>query len=557
MTRRARSVPGGRHAGVPATRLLAPATLAAVAVACAGVTGSAAPSASPVSPVEAALAVSGEAAQPNIVMVMLDDANPHDGRLWSADTMPRLNELIVSQGIRFTDFHSEVPLCGPSRANLLTGQHAHNSGANSNQGQQLDPSTTIATELQQAGYHTAYVGKYLNGYRGMSADRQDPPGWSEFDVINSNQGKYFWYQMRDRQGGITQHRTEPGDYSTDVIADLAVQRIQEAPDDQPLFAIISPFTPHDPNLPAPRHEGDPRCRDIEPWAPPNYDEADVSDKPAYIQETPLLGDGGYDLTAHCESLLSVDELIGRVGDELAAQDRLEDTLFIFTADNGKTWGEHRRVGKVSPYSTPQPVYAAWPAGRGRAPRDDDTTLSMIDFAATFCELGGCSMGPYPNGQPGPDGLSFAPLLTDAPLAHGRRSILHTVPGGGDRPVFWALRTAVDHPAGRWLYVENEDGFRELYDISGGLCYEWSEGSGGDPCLLTNLLAGESGPDVEAVAGSLAAELAELKVEVAPEPVLRQGFVPTWMVTMPPDMPNQSMSSRPAARMISAMRSGAG
>lgn len=464
--------------------------------------------------------MASEAIRPNIVMVMLDDANPHDGRLWSADTMPRLNELIVSQGIRFTDFHSEVPLCGPSRANLLTGQHAHNSGANSNDGQQLDPATTIATELQQAGYHTAYVGKYLNGYRGLTADRIDPPGWSEFDVINSNQGKYFWYQIRDRRGDIRQHRTAPEDYSTDVIADVAVERIREAPAAQPLFAIIAPFTPHQPNLPAPRHEGDPRCRDIEPWAPPNYDEADVSDKPAYIGKAPQLGDGGFDLTAHCESLLSVDELIGRVGDELAAQGRLEDTVFIFTADNGMTWGEHRRVGKVSPYSTAQPAYAAWPAGRGRTARDDDTTLSMTDFAATFCELGGCQMGPYPNGQATSDGLSFAALLADEPYPYQRPSTLHTVPSGGDRPVFWALRTTTDHAKGRWLYVENNDGFRELYDISGGLCYEWSEDSGGDPCLLSNLLAGSVDADLEALTGSLAAELAELKVEVAPVPVLR-------------------------------------
>ena len=54
-----------------------------------------------------------------------------------------------------------------------------------------------------------------------------------------------------------------------------------------------------------------------------------------------------------------------------------------------TWGEHRRVGKVSPYGTAMPVYAAWPAGRGGEPRDDDTTLTMIDFAPTFCELAGC------------------------------------------------------------------------------------------------------------------------------------------------------------------------
>jgi arylsulfatase A-like enzyme len=449
-------------------------------------------------------------------MVMIDDSNPHDGRLWSAPYMPNLDELVVGRGIRFTDFHGEVPLCGPSRAALLTGQHAHNSGANSNDGEQLDPSTTIATELRDAGYHTAYVGKYLNGYGRLRGEQRDPPGWAEFDVINANQGKYFWYQIRDREGGITQHRTEPADYSTDVIADIAVERIRQAPDDRPLFEVISLFAPHEPNLPAPRHEGDPRCADIEPWAPPNYDEADVSDKPAYIQAEKLLGDEGFDLTAHCESLLSVDELIGRVGRALEQEGRLEDTVFLFMGDNGMTWGEHRRVAKVSPYATPMPAYAAWPAGRGTDPRDEATTLSIIDVAPTLCELGGCEMGPYPSGQASADGLSFAALLEDEPFPWVREALLHAVPSGGDRPVWWSMRTTADHPDGRWHYIENRDGFRELYDVGGGPCYEWTEGAGGDPCEMQNLLAGEPDADVLALADSLSAQLAELKTEVAPE-----------------------------------------
>jgi arylsulfatase A-like enzyme len=504
-------------------RSAAPATLAALAISSLVATPVAAAAAAPgdvVARAVAAVTAPADAPQPNIVMVMIDDANPHDGRLWSEPYMPRLNELIVSRGIRFTDFHGEVPLCGPSRANLLTGQHADNSGGRSNNGESLDVSTTIATELDEAGYHTAYVGKYLNGYRKFSPERYDPPGWSDFDVINSNQGKYFWYQIRDRDGNISQHKTDEADYSTDVIADIAVERIREAPADEPLFALIAPFTPHEPNLPAPRHEGDPRCADIEPWSPPNYDESDVSDKPDYIREAEPLGDGGFDLTAHCESLLSVDELIGRVGEELEQQGRLDDTVFVFVADNGMTWGEHRRVAKVSPYATVMPAYAAWPAGRGTEPREDATTLSMIDFAPTFCELGGCEMGPYPNGGAGPDGWSFAALLSDEPYAWQRQSILHSVPTGGERPVWYSIRTTAEHPLGQWHYVENRDGFRELYDISGGLCHEWTEAAPGDPCELTNLLAGEPDPDVLALGETLALELAELKVEVAPLPIPR-------------------------------------
>jgi arylsulfatase A-like enzyme len=468
----------------------------------------------------AAGAIISEAPRPNVVMVLLDDLDPHDGRLFAPQIMPNLSELIISQGIRFTDFHAEVPLCGPSRANLLTGQHTHNSGANSNEGAQLDPSTTIATALDEAGYHTSYVGKYLNGYRAFPADRRDPPGWDTFDVIDSNQGKYFWYEMRDRDGNVTRYRTEAGDYSTDVIAERAVQRLREAPADEPLFALLSPFTPHEPNLPAPRHEDDPRCRDLPFWAPPSYDEADVSDKPPYIAGAPRIGDAGFDLTAHCESLLAVDDLIGRVGAELERQGRLEDTVFVFTADNGMTWGEHRRLGKVSPYATAVPAYAAWPAGRGRQPREDATTLAMIDWAPTVCDLAGCTLGPYPNGQERPDGLSFASRLADEPYPWEREAILLSVPSGGDRPVFWALRTSADDPGGRWLYVENLDGFRELYELGDVPCDAWEAGDPGDPCLLENRLAGEPDAETLARADALSAMLAGLKTEQAPVPLPR-------------------------------------
>jgi len=95
-----------------------------------------------------------------------------------------------------------------------------------------------------------------------------------------------------------------------------------------------------------------------------------------------------------------------------------------------------------------------------------------------------------------------------------------VPTGGDRPVWYSIRTTVDHPLGQWHYVENRDGFRELYDIGGGLCYEWTDGDAGDPCEMTNLLAGDVTPEMAELSETLATELAELKVEVAPAPVPR-------------------------------------
>ena len=467
-----------------------------------------------------ARAADAEPPRPDVVIVMLDDTNPHDGRLWAPEIMPNLHRLVVSRGIDFSDFHTEIPLCCPARVNLLTGQHGYNSGQLSNDGRSFDPAVSIATALSDVGYTTIYAGKYLNGYPRFSPAQLDPPGWDRFDVFNTVQGKYYWYMIRDREGGLTRHRTAEEDYSTDVIADIAVRRLRQAPRDAPLFALISVFAPHGPILPAPRHEGDPRCAGVEPWAPPGYDEADVSDKPAYVQALPLRGDGGYDLRATCESLLAVDDLIGRVGDELERQGRLDDTVLVFLADNGMDWGEHRRAGKSSPYSTRIPMFVAWPSGRGTAPRQVGTLLSNIDIAPTICELAGCRLGPFPNGQEEPDGLSFAPLLRDEPYPWARDAIYVAMPSGGDRPVFHGLRTSPEHPLGHWVYSEYRTGERELYDASGGPCYAWDDSQDGDPCQLQNRLAGEVDAETEALASSLAQLLARLREEVGADTTLR-------------------------------------
>ena len=83
-----------------------------------------------------------------------------------------------------------------------------------------------------------------------------------------------------------------------------------------------------------------------------------------------------------------------------------------------------------------------------------------------------------------------------------------------------MRTTPDDPRGLWHYVEHRSGERGLYDISGGPCYAWDSSIEGDPCQLQNLLASDVGAEAEALAAVLADELARLKAEVAPEPLLK-------------------------------------
>ena len=78
--------------------------------------------------------------------------------------------------------------------------------------------------------------------------------------------------------------------------------------------------------------------------------------------------------------------------------RLDNTLFVYSGDNGMNMGEHRLVNKSAPYVTQIPFLASWPARLGTTPRAVTERVQNIDFAPTICELAGCTLGPFPNGQ---------------------------------------------------------------------------------------------------------------------------------------------------------------
>ena len=201
--------------------------------------------------------------------------------------------------------------------------------------------------------------------------------------------------------------------STQMIGDRAVMRLRETPADQPVFAVLSFYDLHLPNHPEPQFVGDPRCADIPPWDTPAYNEADVSDKPGGIQVLPLLPfPSGWPMVTYCEEMLGVDQAVGQVIDELEAENCLDNTLLVLSADNGVAWGAHRlSQRKQWPYTTPVPLVFRWPAGHlGDTPAVNSEIVSNIDLAPTFCELGNCTLGPYAHGALAPDGLSLMPLL---------------------------------------------------------------------------------------------------------------------------------------------------
>jgi arylsulfatase A-like enzyme len=473
-------------------------------------------------------------ARPDIVVVMLDDLPQIDQRLWAR--LPTIRRLLVEGGVRFTDFLGNDPSCCPGRANALTGQWSTHHGVTRNDARLLDPTVTVATELQAAGYWTGYFGKYLN--LTYLLDSKELPGWDRTFIFG---GKYWNYRAW-RDGKVVQFGSLAKQYSTTQIRVHALKALRAAPPDRPRLLWLAPFAVHSGQdqdgvqvarqpAPAPVDVGAAACEDVAAWTTPAFTEQQTADKPAFLQGR--RSDRPHPLVRVCESLLSVDRLLAAVVRELAAQGR-PDPMIILTADNGMGWGAHGWFPKFVPWATPMPLLIRWPGLLGTAPATVATTLSNIDLAPTLCEIAGCTMGPFPNGH-AVDGTSFLPLLvqvgevnrlaarrdgritrdgvtrrpngriTGATLGREVVFIEHTDPFDFPKaPTFLGLRTTNEAPIGRWEYVEYATGEKELYDLAGGPCWSWKPGDPGDPCRLRNR-AGD--PAVASIQSALAATLA--------------------------------------------------
>ena len=117
--------------------------------------------------------------RPDIIVILIDDMPGIDDRVLRR--LPNIRTTFLEQGVRFTEFHGETPLCCPGRAGFLTGQHTHHHGVDKNTVRRFDPRMTIATQLDGAGYHTFHVGKYFNLYEAIAP--RVPPGWDRFHAL--------------------------------------------------------------------------------------------------------------------------------------------------------------------------------------------------------------------------------------------------------------------------------------------------------------------------------------------------------------------------------------
>jgi N-acetylglucosamine-6-sulfatase len=425
-------------------RRACPAAVAAVAVALTGVALH-----------SRTASADGDPARLNVVVILSDDERA-DG----TSVMPNVRRLLADHGITFTDYHVTTSECGPSRASILTGQYSHHTGVLGNFGPHsypaFDDRSDLAVWLHAAGYRTALVGKYINDYTSYGR-HQIPPGWDDWQAIDSVPMEAYYDYTLNENGRLVHFGRAPGDYSTTVLTDKAVDFIRHAR--SPFFLYFAPAAPHLPAIPAKQDQG--RLENLAPLHSPAFDQRDIGKEPWRSWHKGMLKAAARiyvdDVRRRQEgSLLALDRSVGRLVRVLRERHELDRTVIVYTSDNGFLWGEHRLGGKLWPYeeSTHVPLIVRTPWKR--TPSRNDEPVVNIDLAPTISALAGVKPR-LPE-----DGRSFLPLL------HGRRirwrsAFLVEYLGAnklraGGPPPYVAVQTK------RWLYVEYSNGWRELYDL---------------------------------------------------------------------------------------------
>jgi N-acetylglucosamine-6-sulfatase len=425
--------------------------------------------------------------RPNVIVIDTDDQNVTD-----MFVMQKTLNLLGAHGTTFRNSYVSYPLCCPSRATFLTGQYAHNHGVLSDQRfTDLDSTNTLAVWLKRAKYRTAMVGKYLNGY-GVVDPRQIPPGWKQwFALTGGTEQKRYGFKLNEN-GKVHFYGRKPANYIDFVLGAKVNGLIKAwAPSPKPFFLYYNPNNPHGENgtpfwstrdpEPAPQYVG--RFGDIPAPRYPNFDEANVSDKPKQIRDLPRLSDAELaDIDrryrGRLESLLSVDDEVKRLVGLVRKFGDKRKTFFIFTSDNGLEMGAHRIEFKDYLYEEGErvPLIIRGPGVPENATRDQ--LVANIDMAPTIVAIAKAHPGRVM------DGINLLPLTQNPSVENNRTLLFESFDIGS-----FGLRQ------GPWSYNVYSDGEDELYNLDD------------DPYQLNSVA---DNPSLASLKASLAAELTRLK-----------------------------------------------
>jgi arylsulfatase A-like enzyme len=486
----------------------------------------------------------GKGNRPNILVVMTDDMAKADIRF-----MPSVRRKLAAKGTTFSDAIDSFPLCCPARATFITGQYAHNHGVLGNFAPygwygMRQRGNTLPSWLQDAGYRTASIGKWLNGYGALDGHGEVPKGFdiwrglldvSAYDYFNYLMNKdgllkawgdedfakklveFAHIEVDDEPDSLASiyaaladvfgpppydywgsHR--PRDYSPDVTGKMATRLVRgERNAKKPFFIWWLPVAPHREDVattlmhrPGPDPRPAPRYRDESEQLTlpegPSFNNAGTGPQPANMAAAGPLDQGNIDqlnldYQGRAGSMMAVDDHVKEMIRTLRETHQLRNTVIMFLSDNGWLQGEHRIPGdKYLPYdeSLKVPLIIRGPG----IPKGEKISgqISNVDFAPTLLDLANATAGRTM------DGLSLVPTIMD-PAKRPDRALgieapsplfIGAIPVNGWDRPYEGVRTD------RYTFVEyTETGDRQLFDRRA------------DPHELHNLAGNPDYADVEA------------------------------------------------------------
>lgn len=404
----------------------------------------------------------------NVILIITDDQP-----VGTMEYMENWTKELKNRGIIFTKAFVTSPLCCPSRASIFTGLYSHRTGVMRNSmplggARSFKDEQNIGLWLQQNGYITGFIGKYLNAYEKVSPHY--PPGWNFFmGMIGPTQ----YNNMKANVNGKEQ--TIKG-YSPARVFEKSVHFIKQNINN-PFFLVVTPVSPH---LPAtPEKQDVDKFQDYH-YVPASYEERSVRDKPKYLRRidgkqpqnfsskiaSEIMQTDRKSRIAQLQALQTVDRGIAKIIKTLKEEDIYNNTTIIFISDNGYLFGEHRLRGKVSLYEEGIHIPAAISSPHITEARVDSTNFFLnIDLAPTILSL--CETQSPQNWTF--DGIDMSQTIKQQSLIDRQfffidalRDVLDIQrfdPSLSNRESAWGIRTH------QFKYVEYVTGEQELYNLS--------------------------------------------------------------------------------------------
>lgn len=364
-------------------------------------------------------------ARTNIIFIMSDDHAAHAISAYGSrvNRTPHLDR-IADEGVRMDAVYCTNAICSPSRASILTGTYSHINGVSSIWTEMDYRVPTFIDTLRERGYKTAMFGKWHLGEHGVSL----PRGFDSWKVF-PGQGDYNDPEMIDENGS----ETVPG-YATDIVTDLAIDWIDERSDDEPFCMMVHHKAPHRPWVPDEKHKHlyadgtipepetffdghETRSKAVRGVHMTIADDMGAEDLKAEVPER-LRGPENREarmrwkyqiyMRDYLQCIQSIDDNVGRLLDHLDERGLAENTLVVYTSDQGFFLGDHGWFDKrlMFDQSLQMPMLIRWPAQIEAGSRCEEI-ITNVDFAATFLDVCGIDAT---DALPTSQGRSFLPLL---------------------------------------------------------------------------------------------------------------------------------------------------